>query len=91
MAGDTLIFVRRRRKALLTPSELAALLRVNRSMLQEWRNQGQGPRFLKLGYHTVRYPWPSLMDYLESTASPPAPTRHNPQLLRQLQLGGAGK
>jgi predicted DNA-binding transcriptional regulator AlpA len=91
MAGNVLGFVAHHRKAFLTPDELAAFLRVNRCTLQQWRNQGQGPRFLKLGHHTIRYLRSSVLAYLESTASPPAPGRHRSRVLRQLQAGGASK
>jgi|GEM_PF-1122596 predicted DNA-binding transcriptional regulator AlpA len=91
MAGNTLDFVRNRRKAFLTPGEVAALLRISKWTLQSWRNEGQGPCFLKLGWHTVRYPLSSLMDYLESTASRPSPACHDSRPLPQLQAGAAGE
>jgi len=91
MAGDALGFAGRRGKAFLTPYELAAFLRVSRDTLQDWRDRGQGPAFLKLGRHTIRYPWPGVVAYLKSTASMPSPTRDESRPLPQLQAGAAGE
>ena len=41
--------------ALLTPAEVAQLLRINVETLGVWRKQGSGPRFLRLGERKVRY------------------------------------
>lgn len=40
---------------LLTPSDLGAKLGKSRAALANWRYQGLGPRFIKLGPKAVRY------------------------------------
>ena len=56
------------RDPLLTESELAALLRVPRKTLQQWRRKGTGPSFKKLPSGAVRY-CPRVVDeFLRSCA-----------------------
>ena len=40
---------------LLTPSAVAALLRVSAKALERWRGTGDGPRFVRLTRKTIRY------------------------------------
>jgi excisionase family DNA binding protein len=40
---------------LLTPGEVAEILRVQVSTLQEWRRLKKGPPYTRLGHRTVRY------------------------------------
>ena len=40
---------------LMTPREMADRLGVALITLRKWRQQGKGPRYLKLGYRTIRY------------------------------------
>jgi predicted DNA-binding transcriptional regulator AlpA len=39
----------------LDPHEVAEILGVARVTLQQWRAQGKGPRYFKLGRRAVRY------------------------------------
>lgn len=39
----------------LTPREVALLIRVPEPTLRRWRSAGAGPAYLQLGGHTVRY------------------------------------
>lgn len=41
---------------LLTPEEAANLLKVSPATLKQWRHEKKGPRAVRLGYRTVRYP-----------------------------------
>jgi predicted DNA-binding transcriptional regulator AlpA len=50
----------------LTTFDVAALLGVSRCTLSLWRRYGSGPPFVKLGYHTLRYPRKKLESYLRS-------------------------
>lgn len=40
---------------LLTPKQVAQILAVDPRTLQAWRLRKQGPAFVRLGTHTVRY------------------------------------
>lgn len=51
---------------LLAPDQVAKLLGVTRKRLAEWRSQGIGPEFLKLGHRTVRYHVEDLDTWLEA-------------------------
>lgn len=52
---------------LLSEKEVAAILKVSRRTLQQWRYLGKGPPFLKIGL-MVRYPRAALEDWLESVS-----------------------
>jgi excisionase family DNA binding protein len=52
---------------MLTPKEAAALLRISHKTLQDWRLDGKGPVFHKLG-RVVRYDPNDLAAYLAGTA-----------------------
>lgn len=47
---------------LLTTQEAAELLRVKESTLEQWRWQGRGPQFVKVG-RLVRYRYSDLEEY----------------------------
>jgi excisionase family DNA binding protein len=49
---------------LLTPREVADLLRVSLDHLKGWRCSGTGPRFVRLGHRTVRYDEASVEQWL---------------------------
>lgn len=53
---------------LLTTREVAPLLNVSTNTLRNWRHQGSGPRYVKLGYRIVRYPMSSLRAYIADAA-----------------------
>jgi predicted DNA-binding transcriptional regulator AlpA len=40
---------------LLTTREVAEMLNVTQDGLRRWRREGQGPKAVKLSYHTLRY------------------------------------
>lgn len=40
---------------LLCPREVARKLRISVDTLKDWRLQGNGPEFIRLGYNLVRY------------------------------------
>ena len=52
-------------RALLTPAETAARLRVSRSTLRRWRFEGGGPPSRKLGPRTVRYERSALDEWVD--------------------------
>lgn len=43
-------------RSLATPAEVAEFLQVPEKTLAEWRSQGKGPAYRKVGKH-VRYRW----------------------------------
>ena len=53
----------------LTVREAAAFLRVTRITLQNWRDSGEGPPWVRLGPKTIRYRLSSLMSYLDDIES----------------------
>ena len=55
--------------ALLTTSEVAALLRVNRSTLSRWRSLGIGPRVTWLSPSVPRYQRADVQDWLRRAAA----------------------
>lgn len=56
---------------LLTPDEVAALLKVTPKTLEGWREKGTGPAFVRLGHRTVRYSTTALKDWLDKSSSTP--------------------
>ncbi len=50
----------------LTTRELADLLHVSLWGLMRWRHDGDGPPFLRLGRHSIRYPVAALNTWLAS-------------------------
>ncbi|MBN2525905.1 MAG: helix-turn-helix domain-containing protein [Deltaproteobacteria bacterium] len=59
--------------ALLSPRKAALLLAVSTVTLSRWRQNGDGPQFLKLGNHkqsTIRYRFEDLMAFLHETTCP---------------------
>ena len=56
-------------QALLTSSEVAKILRVDRSTLSRWRSQGNGPRVIWLGTGCPRYRHSDVLAWLDGIAS----------------------
>jgi excisionase family DNA binding protein len=56
------------RIALMTPDEVAELLRVSKSTLYSWRQHSIGPVGLRMGKH-LRYRWVDVEDYLNGLRS----------------------
>jgi excisionase family DNA binding protein len=52
-------------KELLTIEEVAALLRVKRKRLYDWRHRGEGPPSFRLNSGELRYPREELREWLE--------------------------
>jgi len=50
---------------LLTPAELASRLRVSVRTVKNWRSDGFGPPFIRLGARRVRYAPSDVNDWLE--------------------------
>lgn len=55
------------RRALATPSEVAAFLVVPEKTLAQWRYIGTGPHWSKVGKH-VRYRWSDVEAWLDEQA-----------------------
>lgn len=53
---------------LLTPAEVAELLKLQPSTLVEWRRLRKGPRHIRVGHRTVRYRRSDIDAWLESAA-----------------------
>ncbi len=51
-------------KAFLTTHEIAQYLRVTPLTLKNWRRDGEGPPWIRLGPKMIRYPVLGLTDYL---------------------------
>lgn len=51
--------------ALLTESDVAALLRVDRRTVQAWRQRGTGPRFVRISNRAVRYRPSDIAEFTE--------------------------
>jgi hypothetical protein len=49
-------------EAMATPAEVSAVLRVAVQTLAQWRCQGRGPAFHKVGRY-VRYCWADVREY----------------------------
>ncbi len=58
--------IRNLQAEVLRPYEAALYLGVTLDMLQRWRTDGIGPRFLPWGRRTVRYRMKDLDEWLES-------------------------
>lgn len=54
-------------KPLASPADLAEFLGVPQRTLQQWRWQGKGPRWTKVGRH-VRYRWSDVNEWLSANA-----------------------
>ena len=52
-------------EALAEPDEVAAVLRVERHTLDNWRAQGRGPDYVKVGKN-VCYRWSAVNEWLAS-------------------------
>lgn len=52
----------------LTPDEVGALLKVPTTTLAGWRQRGTGPKFIRLGHRTVRYPLADVQQWLREAA-----------------------
>ncbi len=50
----------------LTPEQLSRSLKVSPRMLERMRIEGTGPRYIRLGYRTVRYSVEAVQEWLES-------------------------
>lgn len=55
------------RRALATPVEVSAYLRVPVATLYQWRHRGIGPRVHKLGRH-LRYRWAEVEAWVDQQA-----------------------
>lgn len=56
-------------EALATTAEVADFLReVPKHTLEQWRSQGKGPKYLKVGRH-VRYRWSDVNAWLDERSS----------------------
>jgi excisionase family DNA binding protein len=66
MAGKIVV----KPEPLATTEEVAAVLRdVPKHTLEQWRSQGRGPKYIKVGRH-VRYRWADVNAWLdEQTAA----------------------
>ena len=49
---------------LLTSNELAKALKVSDRLPENWRLQGTGPKFIRVGGRRVLYRWADVLDYL---------------------------
>lgn len=49
---------------LLTPAEVADFLRVGRRTLEQWRNRGGGPPYIRVAPNCVRYSHGQLTEWL---------------------------
>ena len=47
-----------------TPEEVSAYLQIPAATLAQWRYQGKGPAYRKLGRH-VRYSWEAISQWLQ--------------------------
>lgn len=54
---------------LLTTAEVAAMLRVNRTMLGRWRSLGAGPRVTWLSANIPRYQRADVVEWLRQVAA----------------------
>jgi len=61
--------------ALLTPDEVARRLRVSPRTVKDWRSEGVGPPFIRLGRRRVRYSLMDLNDWLETNVRLPVNER----------------
>lgn len=52
----------------VTEKEAAELLRVSCGLLRKWRNEGGGPRYVRMG-RAIRYPYPGLVEFVESVTT----------------------
>lgn len=52
-------------QSLATPADVAAFLGVPEKTLAEWRSQGKGPEYLKVGRY-ARYRWPAVEAWLST-------------------------
>ncbi len=50
---------------LLTPDEVASILRVTPRTLSHWRNKGEGPPYIRASYQIVLYPKVKLQEWLK--------------------------
>jgi hypothetical protein len=51
---------------LLTPDEVAKMLRVHQQTLRRWRADMEGPPFVILSERIIRYPAEGLRDWVDS-------------------------
>jgi predicted DNA-binding transcriptional regulator AlpA len=52
----------------LTPKQAASFLGITPRLLQQMRRRGDGPKYLKPGHRTVRYPQPNLRQWVATRA-----------------------
>ena len=60
---------------LLTPAEVASRLRISERTVKDWRSEGVGPPFIRLGRRRVRYALSDLNDWLELNVRLPVSER----------------
>ena len=48
-----------------TPEEVATMYSITNRLLREWRHEGVGPVFRKIGHRTIRYPAASTREYFD--------------------------
>ena len=53
---------------LYTTREAAEHLKLTESMLAYWRRKGQGPSYVRIGHHTIRYTRHALLEFISSNA-----------------------
>jgi hypothetical protein len=63
----------KRPEPLATPGEVSAFLRMEPHTLANWRSQGVGPGYLKLGNGRVRYDWAAVARWLAAQPHCEAP------------------
>lgn len=51
-------------KRYLDEKQVAEITRLSVTTLRNWRHQGKGPAYIKIG-RAVRYPLPDLIEFLE--------------------------
>lgn len=62
MIGDEVV-VEARRESLATTAEVAEYLRISDTTLAQWRRDGRGPAWVKLG-GLVRYDWNVVREWI---------------------------
>jgi len=55
---------------LLSPTEVATLLKIQPQTLRAWRHRQQGPPFVRVNHQTIRYRLPDLQAFLRPSYSP---------------------
>ena len=56
---------------LLTTKEAAELLGKHYAVLADWRHQGRGPKFIRMGGRSIRYRPSDLLEWIEANTVEP--------------------